>query len=134
MTEQSGAPEDKPARESADDAPAKASPTSPEAPEAPTRRGKRARPAAPASSPAFARNFPDDPELRELVQAFERGAHNVVRDRAPKLAASTTNPEVAEAARELRRRLEADPLAVKLLMAAIALLVFLSAWAYHAAH
>jgi hypothetical protein len=86
------------------------------------------------TGPSFARGYPDDPELRELLAAFERGAHNVVRDRAEKLAQSTSNPDVARAARDLRSRLEPDPLAVKLLLAAVALLIFLSAWAYHTAH
>jgi len=86
------------------------------------------------SLPAFARAYPDDPELRELVEAFERGAHNVVRERAEKLAQSTEDSDVARAARDLRSRLEPDPLAVKLLLAAVALLIFLSAWAYHTAH
>lgn len=92
------------------------------------------QPKAEGRVPAFARAYPDDPQLQELVDAFERGAHNVVRDRAEKLAVATSDPEVAKAARDLRSRLEPDPLAVKLLVAAVLLLVFLSAWAYHVAH
>ncbi|MBI5531993.1 MAG: hypothetical protein HY898_04710 [Deltaproteobacteria bacterium] len=103
--------------------------------ERPSKQERSAEPRPPVStSPSFARSFPDDPELRELVEAFERGQFALVRERAPKLAESTSNPGVAEAARELRRRLDPDPLAVKLLLAAVALLIFLSAWAYHTAH
>ena len=100
----------------------------------PRKTAARADRNAAASSPAFARAFPDDPAVRELVEAFERGEFALVRERAPKLAETTTDPAVAAAARELRRRLDPDPLAVKLLLAAVALLIFLSAWAYHTAH
>jgi len=81
-------------------------------------------------TPPFARDFPDHPELRRLVTAFELGRHDVVREGAPRLAESTDDPEVARAARELRRRLDADPLAVKLLVGAFVLLALLTAWAY----
>lgn len=80
--------------------------------------------------PPFARSFPDDPELRMLVAAFEQGRYDVVRERAPKLAQSADDPQVAKAAQELRRRLDADPLAVKLLLGTLVLLVLLSSWAY----
>lgn len=80
--------------------------------------------------PEFAKVFPDDPELRTLVVAFEQGRYDVVRERAPRLAASTDDPEVARAARELRARLDADPLAVKLLLGVLLLLVLLTSWAY----
>jgi hypothetical protein len=103
-----------------------------ERPSPPKRKAKVG--ASAYAGPRFARNFPDDPELRALVEAFERGAHNLVRDRAPKLAQQTSDPEVARAALELHRRLDPDPLAVKLLLASIGLLIFLSAWAYHTAH
>jgi hypothetical protein len=102
--------------------------------QAPEPEGKKAQPKAAEAAPAFARGYPDDPELRALVAAFERGANHVVREQAEKLAQSTSNPEVAKAARDLRSRIEPDPLAVKLLLAAVALLIFLSAWAYHTAH
>ncbi len=75
-------------------------------------------------------DFPDDPRLRELTEAFERGDYRFVRDHAAKLEASA--PELAQAARELRARIDPDPLAVKLILASAALLVFLTAWAYHA--
>jgi hypothetical protein len=79
---------------------------------------------------AFADKFPEDPQLRELLEAFERGQYNLVRERAAKLAQTTDDPQVAKAAQELRRRLDPDPLAVKMLLGAVALLVVLSVWAY----
>ena len=83
-----------------------------------------------AEVPAFAKDFPDDPELHTLCVAFEQGRYDVVRERAPRLAESAEDPEVARAAQELRRRLDADPLAVKLLLGVLALLVLLTAWSY----
>lgn len=81
----------------------------------------------------LSRDTPDHPALRELLDAFERGDHRFVRERAPRLAEETSEsaPEVARAARELRARLDPDPLAIKLILASVALLIFLSAWAYH---
>jgi hypothetical protein len=75
----------------------------------------------------FTRGFPDDPELNTLVA---QGRYDVVRERAPKLAQATNDPEVARAALALRERLEADPLAVRLLLGALVLLVVLTSWAY----
>ncbi len=80
----------------------------------------------------FTQDFPDDPDLQLLVAAFEQGRYDIVRARAPKLAQTTDNPEVAKAARELRRRLDADPLSVQLLLATLLLLVVLTSWAYFA--
>lgn len=87
------------------------------------------KPAARAQS----QDLPDHPVLRELLDAFERGDYRLVRERAPRLAEETSQsaPEVARAARDLRARLDPDPLAVKLIIASVTLLVFLSAWAYH---
>lgn len=84
--------------------------------------------------PPWAKGFPDDPTLRRLVQAFELGRYDVVRAEAPRLADTTDNPKVAEAARELRRRLDVDPMAIKLLLGAFALLALLTAWAYSHNH
>jgi hypothetical protein len=78
--------------------------------------------------PAFARAFPHDAALDALVLAFEHGDYARVRREAPALARSTESDEVRAAARELARRLDPDPLAVYLLGAAAALLVFLSGW------
>ncbi len=88
----------------------------------------------------FTKSFPDNPELRSLVVAFEQGRYDVVRQLAPRLAEATTDPheyrqpavdpEVASAAKEIRRRIEADPLAVKILLGVLVLLVLLTSWSY----
>jgi hypothetical protein len=78
--------------------------------------------------PRFVLSFPSNPELDELVRAFERGNYAHVRREAPALAARTTDEEVREAALELRRRLDPDPLLGYLLGVAVALLVFLSVY------
>ena len=80
--------------------------------------------------PQFLRAFPDDPELRVLVEAFERGNYRYVRDKAEKLAERTSNRAVREAARELRRRVDPDPLARILLVLALLLFGFLLLWTY----
>ena len=87
--------------------------------------------ARPFDVPAFALGFPDDPALWELVEAFERGNYALVRQRAPQLARSTDNPLVAAAGADLRRRLDPDPLAMRMLLGAAVLLVVLTAWAYY---
>jgi hypothetical protein len=98
--------------------------------------GETATPADSLELPAFARSFPDDPRLRALVEAFERGHYDVVRREAPRLAEDTKEgaPDVARAARALRARLEPDPTAVKLLAGAVILLVLLAVWAYSGGH
>lgn len=78
--------------------------------------------------PRFAEPFPRTPELDALVVAFARGDYATVREGAPKLAASTDDPEVAKAAKLLRARLDADPGAKILFLATAALLAFLTAW------
>jgi hypothetical protein len=79
--------------------------------------------------PAFARSFPrDDDALTALLAAFEAGDYARVRREAPLLADKTERDDVRRAAREIRRRLDPDPLAVYMLMAAAALLVFLAGW------
>jgi hypothetical protein len=87
-----------------------------------------------ASAPHFTSHFPDDPELQALVRAFEDGRYAHVRRYAPELAAKTDDPKIAEAALELRRRLDPDPLARNLLLAAIALLVVLAVWSFQHQH
>lgn len=83
--------------------------------------------------PAFARSFPRDPDLDALVAAFEAGDYARVRREAPKLAKSTDRDDVRAAARELRRRLDPDPLAVFLLgIAAVLLVVLFGYYGLHA--
>jgi len=88
-------------------------------------------PTAPNERPKFAEHFPQDPELDRLVEAFTRGNHRFVREHADALAKETEDPEVAKAARELRKRLSPDPIAYVLLGATALLLVVLTAWAIH---
>jgi anti-sigma factor RsiW len=78
----------------------------------------------------FTSSFPDDPELKRLVQAFEAGDYHAVRTGAPALAERTTDDAVRKAARELRRRIEPDPAQLYLLGLTFALLVFLAIWFY----
>ena len=80
--------------------------------------------------PAFARNFPRDPELDALVDTFERGDYGHVRVEAPRLAERTKSAAVRRAALELAKRTRPDPLAVLMLVAACLLLVFFSLWYY----
>lgn len=84
--------------------------------------------------PAFAKRFPRHPELDALVRAFEEGDYARVRVEAPKLAERVEDAAVAEAARELRKRLDADPLAYVLFGLTTALLVFLVGWFYWHQH
>jgi hypothetical protein len=84
--------------------------------------------------PRFLLNFPDHPQLNQLIAAYERGDYASVRRDAPELAQKSQDPEVREAAVELRRRIEPDPLARYMLLAAITLLVFLLYWTYSHRH
>jgi len=115
--------------------------------EAPKRRKKRKKRApesepAPASPkepaltpdgrerPLFVLGFPEDPELDRLVHAFEAGNYAFVREHAPKLAARTSSPRVRDAARELARRIEPDPLIKVLLALSVVLFLVIAFWAY----
>jgi hypothetical protein len=78
----------------------------------------------------FAKGFPDDPELGRLLRAFEAGDYRTVRADAPKLAEQTKDTRVRDAALDLRRRIEPDPIQIYLLGLTLALLAFLTAWFY----
>ena len=86
-------------------------------------------PTAPTRRPKFTETYPDDPALDRLVDAFARGNHRLVREEAEALAKKTDDPEVAEAARDLRRRLDPDPIAYVLLGTTAVLLIVLTIWA-----
>ncbi len=75
----------------------------------------------------FARSWPEDPELRRLVEAFSRGNYAYVRENAPRVTERAADPKVKAAARDLRRRIDPDPIAGVLLLVAIGLLVMLAA-------
>ena len=81
--------------------------------------------------PKFLPDYPDDPALERLIAAFESGNYALIRRDAGKVAETAATPAVRDAALELRRRIEPDPLAKYLLAIAALLLVYLVAWAYH---
>jgi hypothetical protein len=80
--------------------------------------------------PRFLLDFPEDPELERLIAAFEAGNFARVREGAARLAETTDDPAVREAALELRRRIDPDPLAKYLLAVSFVLLAVLTIWAY----
>ncbi len=84
--------------------------------------------------PRFLLEFPKDPELERLVQAFEVGNYEAVRTGAPELAERTEDPVVRAAARELRRRIDPDPLMKYLLWVSLALFVFVVWHTYSGQH
>jgi hypothetical protein len=81
--------------------------------------------------PRFLLGFPQHPDLSRLAAAFEAGNYALVRADAEALAERTDNPAVRDAALELRRRIDPDPLAKYLLALTAALLLFLAYFAYH---
>jgi hypothetical protein len=82
-----------------------------------------------ADSPlTFAQDFPKDPRLDALVNAFREGNYRRVRELAPGVVQSADREEVRKAARELVRRTEADPLSIGLLVLTALLLFVLSAY------
>jgi hypothetical protein len=83
-----------------------------------------------AERAAFLAWFPEDAELDQLVRAFEVGNYAYVREHAGKLAEKSEDEKVRAAARELLARIEPDPLMKFLLLGAVALLVFLTIYAY----
>ena len=83
--------------------------------------------------PRFILDFPEDPELERLIVAFEAGNFAKVRKDAEGLARSASDEAVRNAALELRRRIDPDPLAKYLLLMSVVLLLVLVVWAYSAA-
>ena len=81
--------------------------------------------------PRFLLGFPQDPELARLARAFEAGNYALVRAEAEQLAERTESRAVRDAALELRRRIDPDPLAKYLLALTAALLLSLAYFAYH---
>lgn len=98
---------------------------------------KRTKPRGADAASKAAGGAPDqqpDPELARLEQAFERGDYALVREGAARLAKEAERDDVRRAARQLLRRIDPDPLAVTLLLAAVALLAFLALWYWSHAH
>jgi len=87
--------------------------------------------AAGRERPRFLLGFPPHPDLARLSAAFEAGNYALVRAEAEALAERTESPAVRDAALELRRRIEPDPLAKYMLALTAALLLLLAYWAYH---
>jgi hypothetical protein len=82
--------------------------------------------------PTFATEFPHVAELDALVDAFVRGDYATVRAQAPKLAASTQDAAVRDAARTLVDRTKPDRLAVALVALTGVLLVAIAGyWIAH---
>lgn len=81
--------------------------------------------------PRFLLGFPQHPDLARLAAAFEAGNYALVRAEAEALAERAENPAVRDAALELRRRIDPDPLAKYLLALTAALLLALAYFAYH---
>ncbi|MGK4008637.1 hypothetical protein WMF31_38875 [Sorangium sp. So ce1036] len=98
------------------------------------KRGKRRDAEAASPPPEGVPARPRDPALERVQQAFERGDYALVRAEAGRLAREAERADVRRAARELLRRIDPDPLAVILLLAAVALLAFLSLWYWSHAH
>jgi hypothetical protein len=86
--------------------------------------------AAGRERPRFLLGFPNHPDLARLAAAFEAGNYALVRAEAEALAERAETPAVRDAALELRRRIEPDPLAKYMLAITAALLLLLAYWAY----
>jgi hypothetical protein len=74
--------------------------------------------------------FPHDPALEPLIEAFEAGNYARVREQAPALVKSGRDAEVRRAAEELLARIEPDPLVKLLLGVAFGLFLFVLVWVY----
>jgi hypothetical protein len=129
--------------------PETAEPKTEAAPEAGAPKRKRRKKAAPPgatsgaerpaldasgrSRPAFLLRFPEDPELEEVIRAFEAGNYARVTELGTRLAETTKDVELRAAAEELVRRTEPDPLVRLMLGLVAALLLAVVAYAYFAA-
>ncbi|WP_394848157.1 hypothetical protein LZC95_11910 [Pendulispora brunnea] len=78
--------------------------------------------------PSFARSFPRNESLDDLVRAFASGNYRKIHVQAPELASRATDPAVRDAARVLLERLQPDPLAKIILLAAVMLLAVMATW------
>jgi hypothetical protein len=147
MSTSSSADADPPSPPSEDAAGAQAKPSADDAQAAPDaapkpkkkKKRKREAPAGPlrdplapdgSERPTFLLDYPSDPELERLVQAFELGNYAYVREHAPLLAEKGKEPRVRAAAGELARRIEPDPLVKLLLAMSLALFLALALWAF----
>jgi hypothetical protein len=82
--------------------------------------------------PSFASEFPRVPELDALVDAFARGDFAHVRAEGPRLAGSSADEAVRNAAALLVDRTRPDPLAVRLIVLTAVLLALMTGyWIVH---
>jgi hypothetical protein len=102
--------------------------SAPKPPEAPAERPRLN--AQGEDRPGFLLEFPHDPALEPLIEAFEAGNYARLRQQAPDVVKNAADPEVRRAAEELLERIEPDPLVKLLLAVAIALFLFVVAWVY----
>jgi hypothetical protein len=119
-----------------DPAPAEAEPTAASEPKTSVQHSEEANDevaldAQGRERPRFLLGFPEHPELQRLARAFEAGNYALVRAEAEGLAERAESRAVRDAALELRRRIEPDPLAKYLLALTALLLLSLAYWAYH---
>lgn len=96
--------------------------------EGPRKKRKKKKAKAREGVPLFAQRYPQDAALDALLVTFERGDYLAVREGAQKLIASNPKPAVRQAAEDLLRRLDPDPLARYLVGASVMLLVFFTIW------
>ena len=96
--------------------------------EAPRKKRKKKKVTAREGVPPFAQRYPQDETLDALLGYFDRGNYAAVREGAEKLLKSEAKPAVKQAAEDLLRRLEPDPMSQYLMGTATLLLVFFSLW------
>jgi hypothetical protein len=86
-------------------------------------------PLAEKAAPPFAKDYPDDPDLAALVEAFEGGNYRQVREGVARIASHPDKSEtVKAAARDLRSRTEATRFQVGLLILTAILVLVLSTY------
>jgi len=106
--------------------------TEPKGEPAPKRKAKKRRKkpadAVQVARPPFARAFPDDPAIDQLLRAFELGNYAYVRAEAQLLADKSDNPAMRKAGQELLRRMKPDAVSAYLIGLAAVLLCFFSIW------
>jgi hypothetical protein len=84
----------------------------------------------PIERAAFLDDFPPDPDLLPLVEAFQSGHYARLRELYAALRTRSKDPETLELARELVERTHADPTATKLLLLSIGFFLFILTWVY----
>jgi hypothetical protein len=84
--------------------------------------------------PLFARAYPRSKDIDDLLAFFRSGNYKKVRELAPKMMARAGDEREKNAIADVRRRIEADPMALYLLGLTLALLVFLTIFFYAHAH